>query len=120
MEKLTLGSYGVVYKAKSIANGHHYAIKRILPTLHANYILMEALFLQLLKYGRHLIHCRGKSHIIELVEGIRDNTQVSFVFKYVKATSFYVFRITLLVLDIVGRVHDERHKELFIPVAECY
>jgi len=46
---MRLGSYGTVYKAVSMTTGERLAIKRLLPTIHGNYVLMEALFLVLLK-----------------------------------------------------------------------
>lgn len=46
---LVLGSYGTVYKAISIGSRERFAIKRLLPTIHGNYVLMEVLFLVLLK-----------------------------------------------------------------------
>lgn len=46
---LTLGSYGTVYKAMNLSTGERVAIKRLLPTMHGNFVLMEVLFMVLLK-----------------------------------------------------------------------
>ena len=50
-----------------------YAVKRIFPTINAAFILIEMLILKYLN---------GESNVTELIQGYRQEGQVSLVFRY--------------------------------------